>query len=223
VSSNPPDCDLVRALHDPHLWVELPRVGSLAKTSEHSMASIAPAPTTPAPPSSRFPLIAAAAAGGLVALGLGVYGRNHTPTGDKIFTLGFSTVIEMKAWLATAAFALVAVQLYTALRMYGRVPFPRSMPHWFPALHRSTGTVAFVLTLPVAYHCLWSLGFQDTDTRVLVHSLVGCAFYGAFTTKMLALRVERAPRWAIPAIGGLLVATLTGLWFTAALWYFRHR
>ena len=52
------------------------------------------------------------------------------------------------------------------------------------------GTAAFVVYLPVAYHCLWSLGFQDTDTRVLAHSLLGCAFYGAMATKLLALPVQ---------------------------------
>ena len=89
------------------------------------LASPAPAPASTSPTAdSRLALIAAATAGGVVALSLGVYGRNHTPTGDKIFTLGFSTVIEMKAWLATAAFALVFVQLFTALRMYGRLRFP---------------------------------------------------------------------------------------------------
>ena len=32
---------------------------------------------------------------------------------------------------------------------------------------------AFLATLPVAYHCLWSLGFNGghADTRVLVHSI----------------------------------------------------
>ena len=28
------------------------------------------------------------------------------------------------------------------------------MPRWVPFLHRWSGTAAFVLTLPVAYHCL---------------------------------------------------------------------
>src|SRR5262245_42491630 len=85
-------------------------------------------PRGPAPAPAYGALLGAAAAGALVAVGLGVYGRHHTPTGEKIFTLGFDSVIEMKAWLTTAAFALVGVQLFTALRMYGRLPVPRTMP-----------------------------------------------------------------------------------------------
>ena len=111
--------------------------------------------------------------------------------------------------------------MLTALRMFGRIHVPRTMPAWLPGAHRWSGTAAFLVTLPVAYHCLWSLGFQTTDTRVLVHSLLGCAFYGVFATKLLSLRIEQAPKWAIPVIGSVLVVTLTGLWLTASLWYFR--
>ena len=87
-------------------------------------------------------------------------------------------------------------------------------------MHRWTGTAAFLVSLPVAYHCLWSLGFQTTSTRVVIHSLLGCAFYGAFTTKMLALRIDGLPSRALPVIGGGLFALLTGLWLTSALWFF---
>jgi hypothetical protein len=107
--------------------------------------------------------------------------------------------------------------------MYGRLPVGRDAAHtWMPAVHRWSGTFAFLLTLPVAYHCLWALGFRHTGTRQLVHGVLGCAFYGAFTTKMLALRNRHLPAWAIPAIGGTLVALLTGLWLTSSLWFFTN-
>jgi hypothetical protein len=214
------DCELARQLADPYVWVR-PRPRLLAEGSEDSMTTVAPAtPGTRTTP-SHVPLLLAALAGGAVALSLGVYGNVHEPTGEKIFTLGFPSVIEMKAWLATGAFALVGVQILTALRMFGRIKFPREMQGWIPLVHRWSGTAAFLLTLPVAYHCLWSLGFQSNETRVLAHSLFGCAFYGAFTTKLLSLRIAQLPKWALPVIGGLLVTTLTGLWLTASLWYFR--
>ena len=82
--------------------------------------------------------------------------------------------------------------------------------------------MAFLLTLPVAYHCLWALGFQSFTTRQLVHSILGCAFYGVFTTKMLMLRSARLPGWALPVTGGLLAAVLTGLWLTSSLWFFTN-
>lgn len=167
-------------------------------------------------------LVATAVAGGLVSLSIGAYGRIHTPTGQGIVAFGFPAVLPMKAWFTTGAFALVLVQIATALRIYGRLPLPRTMPTWFPSLHRWSGTVAFLLTLPVAYHCLWALGFQSFTTRQLVHSILGCAFYGVFTTKMLMLRNDRLPGWALPAAGGLLAAVLTGLWLTSSLWFFTN-
>jgi hypothetical protein len=164
----------------------------------------------------------AALVGAAVSISLGVYGRVHDPTGQAIVTFGFPRVLPMKAWFATGAFVLALVQLYSALRMWDRIHFPRVKPKWLPAAHRWTGTVAFVLTLPVAYHCLWSLGFQTIGTRQVVHSVLGCAFYGAFATKMLALHSRRLPRWALPVLGGLVVTLLSALWLTSSLWFFRN-
>ncbi len=168
------------------------------------------------------PIIPMAIAGGVVALAIGTYGRVHTPTGQGIYAYGFPAVLPMKAWFTTGAFVLAIVQLLTAMRMWGRLPLPRTMPTWFPTLHRWSGTVAFLLTLPVAYHCLWSLGFQDATTRQLVHGVAGCAFYGAFTTKLLALRSKRVPGWSLPILGGTLVVGLTVLWLTSSLWFFTN-
>jgi hypothetical protein len=168
------------------------------------------------------PLLVAAAIGGAVSLSLGVYGRVHSPTGDTVESFGFPDVLSMKAWFATGAAVLALLQLTSALWMWGRLPGAGRPPTWVAAAHRWTGTVAFLLTLPAAYHCLWSLGFQDTDARVLAHSILGCAFYGAFTTKMLVLRSETAPRWAVPVMGGALVALLAAIWLTSSLWFFTN-
>ncbi|MGH1489990.1 MAG: DUF6529 family protein [Acidimicrobiales bacterium] len=160
------------------------------------------------------------AIGALVSLSLGAYARIHTPTGQGVFAFGFPAVLPMKAWLTTGAAALAIAQLLSALWMWGRLPGLGAAPSWTAPAHRWLGTTAFLLTLPVAYHCLWALGFQQTTSRVLIHSLLGCAFYGAFVTKMLALRSERLPGWSLPAMGGLLVALLTGLWLSSSLWFF---
>jgi uncharacterized protein DUF6529 len=167
-------------------------------------------------------LLAAAAAGGAVSVALGVYGRVHEPTGGTITTFGFPSVLSMKAWLATIAFALVVAQLVSALAMWGRLPGVTRTPAWVAPVHRWSGTAAFVVSLPVAYHCLWALGFQDTTDRQLAHSLFGTAFYGAFATKLLALRITVLPKWALPVIGGLLVTLLTAVWLTSALWFFSN-
>ena len=156
-----------------------------------------------------------------MALALGVYGRVHEPTHGAIVDLGFPSLLAMKSWLTTVATALAIFQLLSALRMYGRVGSRRPTAKWLPAAHRWSGTAAFVISLPVAYHCLWSLGFAtDRGARPLVHGLLGCAFYGAMATKLLALRATRLPKWAIPVIGATLVTTLTGIFLTSSLWFF---
>jgi hypothetical protein len=171
---------------------------------------------------ARMLLVAAAAAGAAVALGLGVYGRVHDPTGARITTFGFPSVLAMKAWLGTVAAVLAINQLLTALALWGRLPGVRRVPPWLGAVHRWSGTAAFVVSLPVAYHCLWSLGFQDTGVRQLVHSLAGCAFYGAITTKLLVLRIDGLPKFTLPIVGGLLVVSLTVVWWTSSLWFFTN-
>ena len=158
--------------------------------------------------------------GAAVAVALGVYGKAHTPAGRPIVQFGFSGVLQMKTWLSTAALALVLVQLLSALWMWGRLPGAGSAPSWVTPLHRWSGSAAFVLTLPVAFHCLWSLGFGTTDARVVIHSIAGCAFYGAYAAKMLGLRVSGLPGWAIPVLGGTVLTTIVVAWLTAALWFF---
>jgi Family of unknown function (DUF6529) len=165
-------------------------------------------------------LLLLAAAGGAVAVALGVYGRVHAPSGSRTFDLGFPTLRAMKSALATVAVALVIVQIMSAMAMFGRLPVLKATPRWVPFLHRWSGTTAFVVSLPVAYHCLWALGLKSTETRAVLHGLFGCAFYGAMTTKLLALRARRLPRWAIPVIGSLLAVMLTAVWLTSALWYY---
>jgi hypothetical protein len=175
-------------------------------------------PSSAVPGASRA-LAAIVLVGSAVSVSLGVYGAVHTPTGRSLTTLGFPTLLEMKAWLTTGALGLGAVQLVTALRMYERIGHGHG-PRSVALLHRLSGAVAVTLTLPVAFHCLWSLGFGTYSARVLVHSLLGCLLYGAFVAKMLALRSRRVPGWAVPWLGGLVLTTLVALWLTSSLWFF---
>lgn len=168
-------------------------------------------------------LLAALAIGSAVSLAAGTYAKLHTPTGDAIATFGFPAVLPMKAWFATAAGSLAIFQIASALWMWGRLPgVARPAPTWVSHGHRWFGTAAFLFTLPVAYHCLWALGFQDTSMRVLAHSLLGCAFYGVFTTKMLLLRSDRVPPRSLPIAGGLLATILVAIWWTSSFWFFTN-
>jgi hypothetical protein len=171
--------------------------------------------------SPNVTLLGAALIGAAVSISLGVYAREHDPAGQALFTMGFSGTINMKAWLATIALVLACAQIVLALRLYGKLG--RSPAAWWVGpTHRLVGTLVFLVTLPIAYHCLWSLGFA-TDTgeaRRFWHSLFGCAFYGAFTMKVLCVRAQRLPGWSLPVVGGMLFAFLVGAWFTSSLWFF---
>lgn len=156
------------------------------------------------------------AVGALVAVTLGVYGGLHDPTGIAVSVAGFSGPRSVKSWLTTVAFALALVQLASALAMSGKLP---GGP-WVPALHRWSGRAAVLFTVPVVMHCLYALGFQSGSPRVLIHSLLGCFFYGAFVTKMLVLTRRGLPGWTLPVVGGLVFTSLVGLWLTSSLWYF---
>ena len=162
-------------------------------------------------------LLAAAAAGAAVATALGVYGNVHDPSQELVFTLFFSSTIAMKVYLATAAVAFAFVQILSATWIYGKLGV--EAPEWAAYVHRISGRLAFLLTLPVAYHCLWSLGFQDTDGRVLAHSLLGCAFYGAFAAKVMIVRSRDLPGAALPIAGGLTFALVVAAWYASAVWF----
>ncbi|TMR91214.1 DUF6529 family protein [Nonomuraea basaltis] len=155
--------------------------------------------------------------GALVAVVLGVYGGMHQPTGYAVSIAGFSGPLPMKAWLTTGAFVLAAVQLFSALVMWGRIRL--NLP-WIAGVHRWSGRLAFLLTLPVAFHCLYALGAQYDTPRVMIHSIAGCFFYGIFTTKMLALPRRGIPSWTFPVAGGLAFTALVALWLTSSLWFF---
>jgi hypothetical protein len=157
--------------------------------------------------------------GAAVSVALGVYGNLHEPTGIAVNISGFSSQQTVKVWLASGAAAFGVVQLLSALAMYGKLPGVRA-PHWIGTLHRWSGRVAFLLTVPVAVHCLYALGFSTFDTRTLVHSLAGCFFFGAFTVKMLILPRRGVPGWGLPLFGGLVFTALAALWLTSAFWFF---
>jgi hypothetical protein len=176
-----------------------------------------PPPVPSAAPRAGWLL--AAGIGALVAVGIGVYGRIHEPAFFAINVGGFSSGTAAKAWLATLAFVLALVQLGSAMIMYGRIR-RITAPSWIGPLHRWSGRIAVIATVPVAVHCLYALGFQSGEPRVLVHSLFGCFFYGVFVAKMLLLQRSGAPKWSLPVFGGAVFTALVALWLTSSLWFF---
>ena len=131
----------------------------------------------------------------------------------------FTDILQMKAWLATAAVVLACGQLLTAARIYEVLRFPPK-GRLYHRVHRWSGRAAILLTLPVAYHCVFLLGSGAHSPRVLIHSLLGSALYGAVVVKVLIVRSSGFSQWMLPAAGGLLFSILLGLWLTSALWFF---
>ena len=138
-----------------------------------------------------------------------------------LVTSVFSTPIAFKAWFASAAALFAIVQVLTGARIFGKltgiVPVP---PPRVNRIHRWSGRIAVLLTLPVAFHCVFILGFQTDNARVLAHSILGSFIYGVFAVKVFFVRDRDHPRWVVPLVGGTLFTVLALLWSTSSLWYF---
>ena len=157
----------------------------------------------------------------VIALTVGLVATRTIPEpyATPFFHLFFRDVLQMKAWLVTAAVVLACGQLLTAARIYELLRFPPK-GRLYHAIHRWSGRAAILLTLPVAYHCIFMLGFSTNSPRALIHSLLGSALYGAVAAKVFIVRSTRFAAWVVPVAGGLLFSILLGLWLTSALVFF---
>ena len=179
----------------------------------------------PPPTRSRVWLAVPLIVFALVALTVGLVAHQtvQQPYPTPFFHLFFSDTLHMKVWLASAALLLGFFQLLTAARIYEKLHFPPK-GRFYNFVHRWSGRTAIVLTLPVAYHCIFLLGFDPSGTtsepRVLIHSVLGSSIYGAFIGKVVIVRSKGFPSWALPVAGGILFTILLGLWLTSAAWFF---
>ena len=120
------------------------------------------------------------------------------------------------------------LQQYSELGRWGLIAFRFAavifLMTWLARTHRSAGVTAFLLSLPVAFCCLYAYGFapEPMTARTLTHSVLGCLFYGAFATKVIVVRSHRMPGWALPVVGGVLFVILVLIWFTSSLWFMRN-
>jgi uncharacterized protein DUF6529 len=171
------------------------------------------------PPAIRVAIIALA--GAVVAIVLYIIGRVHTPNyATGLFGQYGLSAYALKSALATAALGLAVVQVALALWIYKKLPFAGRAPKPVGRTHRVVGTVLFLLTLPIAVHCFLAYGVVLTSARVVIHSIAGCVFYGAFVAKVLLVQSRRLPGWALPVAGGLLALLVALLWYTSALYYY---
>ena len=165
-------------------------------------------------------LAAPLATGAVVALALGVYAAAHEPTGRDFVLFGFTSAGAWKSALASIAMFLFVVQVSLGLRITGRIGPRVPPPAWSAELHRLIGTVAFGISLPVVFHCVWTLGYRAGDSRLVVHSILGCVTYGLYVTKVIAVRRDDAAPWAVPLTGALLGSAMLVAWWTSAFVFY---
>ncbi|MBY8882571.1 DUF6529 family protein [Streptomyces sp. PLK6-54] len=155
------------------------------------------------------------------AVGVYEWASHVTPDYNAgLFGVNGVDTFELKARLATALLGLAVIQLLLALWMYGRVPGGRPAPKPVRTTHRVIGLLAFLLSLPIAIHCITAYGFETTNARVTIHSSCGCLLYGAFVAKVVVVRSRRLPGWALPLAGSVLICAIGVMWYSAALWVF---
>lgn len=156
-----------------------------------------------------------------ISAGVFVWALAITPDyyGTSLFGQSQKHALPLKSWLATGLVVLALLQLFTALWIYRKLPLPQP-PHRLSRFHRVLGLAAILVSLPIAYHCLFAYGFGTFNSRVLVHSLAGCFFYGAIAAKITVVRSKGLASWALPLAGGTLFSLVVLLWYTSALWYF---
>src|SRR5258708_19672336 len=126
-------------------------------------------------------------------------------------------VYGLKSGVAPVALGLAVVQVLLALWIYRKLPLAGRAPKPIRRTHRVIGFVAVAVTVPVAIHCFMAYGVVLTDARVMIHSIAGCVFYGAFVAKVLLVQSKRLPGWALPVAGALLAPPLSLRWDTSAL------
>lgn len=181
--------------------------------------AVSHAPASAAPTSASV-LTIPVLLGCVVALLLGVYAQVHPETGQSSWHPLFSRMITFKSWSATAALACAVFQVSsgTVVHRGHKTGEPSRLMAW----HRLSGLVAFLLTLPVAFHCLWALGFAPRFgfNRVFAHSVAGCLLYGGYATKVLAVGRRGRPRWSLPVIGSVLFTAFSVTVATSAGWFF---
>jgi hypothetical protein len=189
--------------------------------SDRTKVTVAETPRPTRRRQAHLGLAIALATGALVTESIGLLERHMLASPHPIpyVHLFFSDPFYMKAWLASATLMLSFGQLVTAAGMFG-VFHISAATSFYRLTHRWSGRVAMALTLPVAFNCLFDLGVNPLDWRIMAHATLGAFIYGIFVAKMLLVRQSQAPGWALPIAGSALFATILGLWITSAYWLF---
>ena len=131
-------------------------------------------------------------AGAAVAVALGVYSVLHQPTGRDFVLYGFESAASWKNALTLVVALLLVAQAALSFKLAGLFGLRATTRPWLSELRRLLATLAVGFSLPVAFHCVWVLGFgSDSLALSTLHSILGCVAYGCVVAALWPDRAER--------------------------------
>ncbi|MDE0700291.1 MAG: DUF6529 family protein [Acidimicrobiaceae bacterium] len=131
-------------------------------------------------------------AGAAVALALGVYSVLHEPTGRDFVLWGFESAAAWKNALTLVVALLLVAQAVLSFKLAGMFGFRATARRGLVDFRRLLATLAIGFSLPVAFHCVWVLGFGSDSLAISLHSILGCIAYGCVVATLWPDRGERA-------------------------------
>ena len=165
------------------------------------------------------------AAGAAASVALGAYSVAHEPTGRDFVLYGFDSSAEWKNALTLVVAVLLVAQAAIGFKLAGLFGLRPAGRPWLSELRSLIATVAVGLSLPVAFHCVWVLGFGSDSPLVALHSILGCIAYGCVVAALWPDGRKPAPldtadrNWAravsaVQYIVGVAAATAVVMLFT---------
>ncbi len=118
------------------------------------------------------------ACGAAVAVALGGYSVVHEPTGRDFVLYGFASSASWKSALTLAVAVLLVAQAALGIKLAQLFGLGATSRLWLWDLRRLLATLAVGLSLPVAFHCVWVLGFRSDSPLITAHSILGSVAYG---------------------------------------------
>ena len=165
------------------------------------------------------------AAGAAASVALGAYSVAHEPSGRDFVLYGFDSSAEWKNALTLVVAVLLVVQAAIGFKLAGLFGLRPAGRLWLSELRRLIATVAVGLSLPVAFHCVWVLGFGSDSPVGALHSILGCIAYGCVVAALWPDGRKPAPfdtadrNWAravaaVQYVVGVAAATAVVMLFT---------
>jgi hypothetical protein len=139
---------------------------------------------------------------------------------ELLLDLTNDDLLAWKTALAALVVALAGLQVGLAARFWSGGGLPLD-PALASRLHRWNGRVLLLLSVVVAYACLFGPAGPTSPARVLLHSIFGTVLFALLALKFAALHLDRPHGAAdkLPVIGIALFVDYVLIWALSALDY----